>query len=485
MDRVTSPRKKSLFLARLRPGLFFALLTLAASVPMVLAAGAPAPRSAPSIALQAADPTGQRDSAPAIQAALDALPDHGGTVDLGPGDFRIDTPIRLRPGTIWRRNMRLRGAGAVGADSISTTLWWHGDPNVAPVQITGAHNTVEGLRVVPYGTNTMFVGIDIDWDAASGMECTRNVVAHCCVQGPMTYGIRLAATAPANGDDCTFEDVAIGGFLRSGLYLASRNMQSKCENVTRCRFESGGANGQDAVYCESGSVRLRNCWFSGVDQILNVQINTDYQVLEDCQAEGFQSIAVCGGASTGMPVTIRGGRFGFSQAITRPQVILRGGPLVMEGVKFEGNYAGDALEFDCEGGYCPTSILADGCYFPTDRPHFSCDSDGMISVRGCKGMKADGSEMLIRDWKRAGGATTVVGKIPSLITSTPGDYEDPSALLNLVSPNQGFLPPRMSTVQRLSIVAPAEGLVVFDTDLHTLCVHSGGGWLALGGTPVH
>ena len=45
-------------------------------------------------------------------------------------------------------------------------------------------------------------------------------------------------------------------------------------------------------------------------------------------------------------------------------------------------------------------------------------------------------------------------------TPTP----DPSAVLDLESPNQGFLVTRLSAQQRLLIVAPANGLLVYDTD---------------------
>ena len=41
---------------------------------------------------------------------------------------------------------------------------------------------------------------------------------------------------------------------------------------------------------------------------------------------------------------------------------------------------------------------------------------------------------------------------------------DASALLELLSTNKGVLVPRMTTVQRLAIVTPANGLLVYDTN---------------------
>lgn len=57
-------------------------------------------------------------------------------------------------------------------------------------------------------------------------------------------------------------------------------------------------------------------------------------------------------------------------------------------------------------------------------------------------------------------------------TTTP----DSSAVLHLEGTQKGFLPPRMGTAFRLAIPDPAEGLIVYDTDLETLFIHIDGGW---------
>ena len=55
-----------------------------------------------------------------------------------------------------------------------------------------------------------------------------------------------------------------------------------------------------------------------------------------------------------------------------------------------------------------------------------------------------------------------------------------SAQLELQSTTKGFLPPRMTTAQKEAI-ADVEGLVVYDTDLNSLCVNDGVSWTTLGG----
>ena len=55
-----------------------------------------------------------------------------------------------------------------------------------------------------------------------------------------------------------------------------------------------------------------------------------------------------------------------------------------------------------------------------------------------------------------------------------------SAILDLTSTIKGFLPPRMTTVQRNTIGTPVQGLIVYDIDLLSLFQHNGATWVAVG-----
>jgi hypothetical protein len=57
-------------------------------------------------------------------------------------------------------------------------------------------------------------------------------------------------------------------------------------------------------------------------------------------------------------------------------------------------------------------------------------------------------------------------------TETP----ETTAALDVVSATRGFLYPRVSTAQRLAIAAPADGLQVYDLDLHCLMIFQNGAW---------
>ena len=58
---------------------------------------------------------------------------------------------------------------------------------------------------------------------------------------------------------------------------------------------------------------------------------------------------------------------------------------------------------------------------------------------------------------------------------------DPSAVLELSSTQKGFLPPRLTTLQRNAIVQPAEGLTIYNTNKDCLEWYNKSGWYNLCG----
>ena len=76
--------------------------------------------------------------------------------------------------------------------------------------------------------------------------------------------------------------------------------------------------------------------------------------------------------------------------------------------------------------------------------------------------------------------TTCVIAHAQVAINSAGEAPDNSAMLDVKSTSGGFLPPRMTTVQRTSIVSPATGLVVYDTDINSLFLQNGTAWVQLG-----
>ena len=64
----------------------------------------------------------------------------------------------------------------------------------------------------------------------------------------------------------------------------------------------------------------------------------------------------------------------------------------------------------------------------------------------------------------------------SVSVNTEGSPAHASSILDVKSTTKGMLVPRMSTAQRTAIVAPANGLLVYDTDTKTFWYHNGTAW---------
>ena len=64
--------------------------------------------------------------------------------------------------------------------------------------------------------------------------------------------------------------------------------------------------------------------------------------------------------------------------------------------------------------------------------------------------------------------------------NTTGASPDNSAMLEVSSTTKGFLPPKVNTTQMLSIPSPAEGLIVYNTEVKNICYYDGTSWQQLG-----
>jgi len=81
-----------------------------------------------------------------------------------------------------------------------------------------------------------------------------------------------------------------------------------------------------------------------------------------------------------------------------------------------------------------------------------------------------------------GSNTTIIGNSSTTLTALRGSLisggtsVNASAQVQIDSITKGFLPPRMTSTQKLAISSPAQGLMVFDTTLVKLCVYNGTAW---------
>jgi hypothetical protein len=111
-----------------------------------------------------------------------------------------------------------------------------------------------------------------------------------------------------------------------------------------------------------------------------------------------------------------------------------------------------------------TSIASGGIYLGapgTPQGIFANQFNRDGTVRLCASASTDPTS-----WKNA-----LIG------TDSSGAPIDPTARLEVRSDRSGFLPPRLTTVQKLAIASPTEGLQVYDKTLHQMSYYNGTTWV--------
>lgn len=73
--------------------------------------------------------------------------------------------------------------------------------------------------------------------------------------------------------------------------------------------------------------------------------------------------------------------------------------------------------------------------------------------------------------------TLVLGLFTTSLVAQATTNVDPSAALEIDSTTKGFLPPRMTTVQRNAITSPAEGLLIYNTSTQKINFYNGIAWI--------
>jgi hypothetical protein len=107
-------------------------------------------------------------------------------------------------------------------------------------------------------------------------------------------------------------------------------------------------------------------------------------------------------------------------------------------------------------------------------------SDGLVDLLATYETSAVNTDLSFTTTTSGGGQTEAMriqASTGSVGIGTPAP--DPSALLDVTSRRQGFLPPRMRYSDMMAIPSPAAGLIVFDTDNSKLTVYTGTGWVPL------
>ena len=100
------------------------------------------------------------------------------------------------------------------------------------------------------------------------------------------------------------------------------------------------------------------------------------------------------------------------------------------------------------------------------------------AASGGTGIAYSGGQVNVGDTLEVSGDIAAQGRL-----SVGAVVPAASAALEVNSTTGGFLPPRMSVGARDGIASPADGLVVYNTDAHSLDFYRNGAWVSLGAGP--
>jgi len=106
-------------------------------------------------------------------------------------------------------------------------------------------------------------------------------------------------------------------------------------------------------------------------------------------------------------------------------------------------------------------------------PSYQAAAGGSTNI-GTTNLTLAGNRTLDLDGKSLGLLNASLGMAIGAATA------DTSAILDLTSTTEGFLPPRMTTVEMNAIGSPASGLMVFDRTTSQWMGYNGSSWVILG-----
>lgn len=206
-----------------------------------------------------ADPTGVSDSAPAIQAAVNALPSSGGVIVMPAGTYKLGSPISLTVPCVF-----------MGAGREATILTLANAVNDYAIKFTQAAGAITGAYFADFQIN----GNAINQTAGGGISA--NGAVECTferIHFTNCYNWGLALQSQPGGAfghnnriiNCTFDNAAAAGF-GGGLWMTSND-----ENlILGCDFQflggtaaPAGSSTPVALYDQSGLHMIQSCTFVG------------------------------------------------------------------------------------------------------------------------------------------------------------------------------------------------------------------------------
>ena len=327
------------------------------------------------------------------------------------------------------------------------------------------NGTVEAGESCDDGNLTNGDGCTSSCTIQSGFTCvgSPSVCASTCGDGIVAGGETCDDGNLVNGDGCNNTCIVEAGFNCTGSPSICSNAvpaNDNCAGAIIMSGTNGTINGQNITATFTTGVPAGPC--AGIDKDLWYQFTLATSKTVRLEANG-PSIAdpvlvLYAGTCAGLVYVICDDDSGpGSNSLI--QTTLTAGTYFVRFGSFNATIPGTlSLVYNLNvQNICGNNILE-----PTE----DCDDGNLTNGDGCS-------------------ATCTfenVSAINGVSINTDATKANPSAMLDVKSFDKGILIPRMSSVQKNAIAAPAKGLMVFDITTNTFWYHNGTTWTEIGGT---
>jgi len=368
--------------------------------------------SLPSVGVSASgDTTGATDLA-AIQAAHDALPAHGGSIQLSPSLFYLNAAL------VFTKQVTLRGWGGGLFGDAGTT------PAVAMTTIYCTSATADGITVSVAGcsfkdfalvntavsTPTAGAGIHDTLDSNSSLDHVTILgfwnlldvggafanVSNCWLYDAVNYYVYIHAPSSGYNDNCVtlFSNTTFSGWNRT--YVAAAGI----------RYESGGGSKVTGCYLvghtmpgnASAGHMLHGIDVAVADGITTGSLSVTGTTIAACTEGACIRIGQKGAGNTGQftNVTVIGCEFGVSEYVLLYGAATSAARDKIRNLEFSGNTitnitgSGGAIQiYNCAGAHIGRNNWGGGVTAPLITLAASPDGAGGSAGEGTRGVLVD------------------------------------------------------------------------------------------------
>jgi hypothetical protein len=368
--------------------------------------------------------------------------------------------------------------------------------NAATYNTTGEGNTAMGWQSLIWnetGSGNVAIGNRANY-GTTGQSCSNNVaIGNLALL--FNYGnnnVAIGYQSLRNNTTAT-NNTAVGTNTASGNFSGSVILGNQATATANNQFVVGSST------TNAGAVNS-NGFLIGANSAWNVKVNgTDYNI----PVAGTSSLAKLqiqgsGSTSATTALLVQNSAGSASLTVRDDREVLCGAGLTVGNAIFadraisQGGGSGliNTTSFNSQQSYPRFGLTSDASVFYYQASYNPTSGSGAFAVfNATPTINQTGGANGITRGLYINPTLTSAADFRAIEVSNGGAYINTtsvqaSAILQADSTTKGFLPPRMTTAQRVAISSPANGLIVFDTDVQNLCYRRDSTWVQVSFTAV-